>query len=206
MDSTHTGQFYFMGFSGLRRGLAGPLATLIGQFLFVRNPGVLLHFRKSHQIHLDKKDLSLYLRWFLSFSIHEQQTHWETQYQNIRAVNIQDLFKCWLATRPNLIVPDGVFGFFNTDWTQIWMCWHCVCVSKGEIEVIQSISDKSMLGELTCVGQFWKTWSVVAWPGSFAPALPQSNQIAPEEHLYTNASAIVRVASVQEVTKSLWVD
>ena len=30
-----------MGFSGLRRGLAGPLATLTGQFLFVRNPLVL---------------------------------------------------------------------------------------------------------------------------------------------------------------------
>ena len=186
--------------------MPGWSATLIGQFLFVRNPRVLLHFRKSHQIHLDNICLSLYLRWFLSFSIHEQQNHWETQSQNIRAVNIQDLFKFWFATRPNRIVPDGVFGFFNTDWTQFWMCWHCVCVSKKEVEVIQFISDKFILGELTCVGQFLNTWSVVAWPGSLAPALPQSNQITPEEHVYTNTSAIVRVASVQEVIKSLWVD
>ena len=162
MDWTHTGQFYFMGFSDSRRGLAGPLGTLTGQFLFVRNLRVLLHFRKSHQIHLDKKELSLYLRWFRYFSFHEQQNHWKTQCQNIGAVNIQDLFKCWPVTRPNLFVPDGVFGFFNTDRTQFWMCWHCVCISKEEVEVIQFISDKSILGKLTCVGQFLNTWSVVA--------------------------------------------
>ena len=74
------------------------------------------------------------------------------------------------------------------------MCSPCVCVSQEEVEVMKLIPVKSFLGELTCVGQFLHTWSVLAWLGSFAPALPKSNQIASEQHLNTSTIAIVRVA------------
>ena len=89
-----------------------------------------------------------------------------------------------------------VFLVSSTDLTQFRMCSHCFCVSQEEGEVIQIISVKSILGVLTCVGQFLNTWSVVAGPGSFAPALPKGSQIAPEQHLYTNTVAMIIVANV----------
>ena len=73
MDSTHTGQCYIMIFSGSRRGLAGPLETLTGQFLLVRNPQSLVDFEQITPNPFEQIMVVLHLHWFLPFSIHQHK-------------------------------------------------------------------------------------------------------------------------------------